>query len=227
MSSVIIIRQARRIALLTDGAAYDADGLLTGMTPKVIPLPHLNAAVAVRGIGAALALVAAWLTINVSSYDDIEHKLPDFLHELTPDGIVLGAQGAFDFFVAGFSLARGSDSYVLANHALTAGLEPFVPIRTGPLCIGPGTPEFQRELYALYPLGVTSVEELDAEDFGLKVMEAQRRRKFPMYNDGGEGFHMVGSFAQLTDIRPDRIETRILRRWNDPMGQPIRPLRPH
>jgi hypothetical protein len=48
-------RTSHRVHLLTDGAAYRLDGTITHFTQKVRTIPHINAAVAMRGAALGFA----------------------------------------------------------------------------------------------------------------------------------------------------------------------------
>jgi hypothetical protein len=49
MSAINVLRQTNSVSVLTDGAAYNANGIFMFPTTKVVVLPHLNAVIAGRG----------------------------------------------------------------------------------------------------------------------------------------------------------------------------------
>lgn len=220
MSSVILFRQSDRVTVLTDGSCYEMNGTLIGHTPKVVPVPHLNAAIAIRGQSAALALVLGTLTQKADAFEDVEKVLPDVLELLTPNHETQTGD-VVDLYVAGFG-PDGPDSYVMVNHSHHRGVSPFQATRTGPLCVAPGSRALEARMQELKPADAQTVDDIDPDDFGLEIIEEQRRERFELVGDVfGEEKSIVGSFAQMTTIWPDRIETKILRRWPDQRGKPI------
>ncbi len=49
MSVVNVIRSADGLTILTDGAGYNADGVVQAVTSKLLIWPHMSAVIGVRG----------------------------------------------------------------------------------------------------------------------------------------------------------------------------------
>jgi hypothetical protein len=64
--------------------------------------------------------------------------------------------------------------------------------------------------------------DFDPDIHGLPLLELERTTPQPV--PGQQALlHIVGGFGQLTTVRRDSIETRILARWPDKIGERIKP----
>lgn len=114
MTAINTLIQQNGVHLITDAAAYDADGNLLATVPKVAMLPHLNATLACRGPGISVPLFADLLSATASTYDALKAKAPTFLRDLMPMLETSFAQcelgDDFDVIVAGISETTGPDA---------------------------------------------------------------------------------------------------------------------
>ncbi|HEY4200057.1 MAG TPA: hypothetical protein VGM83_05815 [Devosiaceae bacterium] len=221
MSSIVVLRQTDRVSVLTDGAAYRNDGTIVGENAKVYALPHLNAVITVRGSQAAFAMIAGWLTCNVFAYNDLRHSLPEILSVLTPAD---GAGETIEVVVAGFTNAGGADSFFIVNHDRHPEAPILKALTIGGISMMPGGDSVKVAVEPLFPVPMTNVDQLDPEEIGLAIMGAQRQilDDVPGLLRAAKA-HLVGRFAQMTSIYRDHIDTRILKRWPDPIGDKINP----
>jgi hypothetical protein len=125
-------------------------------------------------------------------------------------------------YLAGISETRGPEAYALCTEAVE-GFRPWALENLGMGTITPGDPAFLSRMFAL-PGMPSDVESFDPAIHGLRILQEQRMH--PMQVIGtGQKHHVVGGFAQITTVTSDRIETSILRRWDDLVGKAIDPHR--
>lgn len=198
--------------LFNDGALYGDELRLVDVAPKVFALPHINAAIGVRGPAMALPLLIHFVGEAATSYDDLKANIAVVLENARSnvlavlDGCVLGP--AFDVVIGGFSATTGPDAYAISCDA-SGDLSPVTEIPH--MGFMPGTvPAVDDFLTVLSFQG----GEIEPKDFGLHTMELQRTAYLR-----GENACPVGGFCQMTTIRKSEIETKVLRRWPDEIGK--------
>jgi len=222
MTAINVIRQKAAVHILTDGAAYsEAYDFAFGIS-KIWPLPHLNAAVAVRGPALFAALAAHVIAMSGTTYDEMKNCAGAALREAMPQFGDLGGLCShgpdFEVIVAGWSETQGADSYIVGSHGYHSGVAPWTVVPLGEVSLLPGDPEIHHEFVKVFHLG-TSAEDLDPARDGLRIMQIQRGANIKMPN--GKSALIVGAFAQLTTITPGMITTRIVHRWSDVIGHKI------
>lgn len=216
MTAINVFRRSDRISILTDGAGYTPDGELVASLSKCWPVPHLNAAVASRGPILAGALFMASASV-VRSFDDMVARAPTFVFEVFQSlGLILNEDVTPDFqlIIAGFSESRGSpESYLISSDATddvdAATASPLDAFTAAPM---PSQADYE-QIGAAMPSGPSA---FNVERDGLTLMEVQRNMLI-------DGIHAVGCHATLTEIDRNGVRQRVLRRWNDQFGKPIRP----
>jgi hypothetical protein len=220
VSSVNVIRQRDAVYIVTDGAACLPDGKLSHLTSKVVPLAHLEAAIAVRGLEAHVAMLGHAVAGLAGSYDELKAciapKLKELVEAQRSDLVTrFGEHGAsFDLFVAGISETTGPDSYVVASHDLHPGIAAWSVFDPGYLCLTPQNEELLHAADARLSCrtwGQTWIAQIAGD-----IVREQRH--IPCL-----GGYMIGGFAQLTTVKAGSIETRIIRRWPDRIGEAIAP----
>lgn len=191
-------------------------------------MPQWPGAVAVRGQGVAGPVITYFLQLNYRTFDNvidgIEGALPAIME-------VNNLTGTVELLLAGFSEERGGpESYVIqttdakpvgVSDDEAAGAEyladAYTLTRLPDIINGPvATSEM---VQAAWFTGFTAdddpakvISELE------KLLEMQRRSIY------GDGTHFIGGWGQLTTIRPDGIEQRILQKWSeDQVGELIQP----
>lgn len=230
MTAINVFRGRRRVVVMTDGAAYDRDGVVGGFGLKCAALPHLGAALATRGSMTALPFYAAILGSTFTTFDGLVARGAGTI-EAIYDGrlydFARSGESEIELILAGWSTARGrAESYAIASTVSEwgiAGAEPFQmqelpPATTAPTILEPGFAE---------RLGFRSYDDFEWFDpvkHGLLIMEQQRRQRHhcTTAKDGGE-HHIVGAFCLSTEIVEGQVLQRVLRRWPDMIGERIQP----
>jgi hypothetical protein len=223
MTALNIVVESDAVHLFSDGASYDAEGLLVSAGPKVFALPHINAAIGTRGPAIALPLLAHFVGQVATSYDGLKANIAPALqlaYAMANEVLVkCPRRGYFEVVIGGVSETTGPDAYSISCDA-DGVVSPITEISE--LGFMPGTipalddlvifAEMKRHLKSLHPDLPTA--EIATEDFGLQALEIQRAARF-------SDLCGVGSFAQVTSVRASGISTKILRRWDDKVGVPL------
>lgn len=224
MTAVNIVKRRDEVRFITDGAAYDSQGYLKGIASKIHALPHLNTVMVGRGPALASEMIAFHLGHTVQSFDylvlDFERLFSDLV-----DRYELLELSAFTLYIAGFSERRNAfEIYMTATRlAVQAGkariddrdIEPGKLIELGEDHIAPII-AVSRILEVFDP-PPSSVEGFVGDDDGcVALLELQREQKFD-----GSAPCVVGGFGQLTILRRDSVETRIICRWPDVIGDKV------
>src|SRR5262249_23104026 len=155
MSAVNVIRNADGLTILTDGASYDADGVLRGVMSKVLTFPHMPAAIAMRGWTSLVPKVFATV-FECCTFDEL-------LTVVQTKAVDLGrGQRDFDLLIAGYSRARDVfEVYILTNHDKYewSGIPAFVLTQIVNNCVSP-----EPNVAAATRLGwmIPALEDLDA-----------------------------------------------------------------
>jgi hypothetical protein len=218
VTALNIIKQKDAVHLVSDGAAYDAKQRLVSIGPKVWPLPHINAAIGVRGPTIALPLLAHFVGHAVTSYDALKINIAAVLRNAFANTHgVLGqsaAGAAFEIAIGGISETVGADAYVVACSAdgVVSPLTQITELGFMPTC--ETIDSFVLMQMAKHLRSNSPINEIDPADFGLQTIEMQRAAKF-----GDHNTCHVGGFAQITTVRAGGIETKLLRRWPDEVGE--------
>jgi hypothetical protein len=207
MTAINILRQKHAVHLISDGASYDEHQRLVSAGPKVFALPHINAAIGIRGPTVALPLMAHFVGHAASSFDGLKSQIVSVLkNAFGLCGTVLDRAWSgsnFEVVVGGISQRTGPDAYVVGCQGGEWSITDVPDI--GFLPATPGT-EFYFASKMLSK--VSSTDDVDPSAFGIEVIEIQRGAT-----------SRVGSFAQLTSISSLGIETKIIRRWQDEIGR--------
>lgn len=216
MSACNIIKTDEAIYMFTDAANYCGDGTLGAVSQKVSILAHLNAAISCRGPrGFAEELAQA---IN-GEFDTFDALVDSFA--LAVSNFYVVGRGQYELcstgpeievFLAGWSDSRERpESYVVCSHGLHG--EPWTLIPLGPIAVAPFDADLDARCAALEPSD-------DIMATGVALMEEQRKVRGP-HAGAGPSVAGVGGFCQMTVIRPQSIQTAVVRRWPDQVGEPL------
>jgi hypothetical protein len=211
MTALNVVCLADSVHLVSDGAACDGDGRLAALFHKVTPLPHLNLAIGVRGVRAAAIMAVDTISVGATSYDDLRSRvakiLKDYLGPVAPAWEKQLGQDAlkFEVVVAGWSESRGPAAFVMATSDLNDahGLPAWTPVDVPGAYFSPSNEQLSADFARI---------QLSFDD--ATAVELVRRQR---------AMDRVGSFVQLTTVRREGIETRILKRWPDVIGKTIKP----
>jgi hypothetical protein len=187
--------------LFSDAAICHPQTLaLAGLMNKVAIFPQYSAAISATG--RTIAIGGLFNALAAHDFADLKHfvdNIPNIIRRL--------AQEAPDQ-LEGFRIAiagPGSLFCIQSDEGIgTKRLEMTVcPVFLNPAAVD----ESDRSIIDM---------KFDADrpaESGLAIMQAQR-----------EKFRVIGGWCQMTTIKPDSIETRILERWPDRIGEKIKPV---
>ncbi|MGY3610452.1 MULTISPECIES: hypothetical protein [unclassified Bradyrhizobium] len=211
MSAINVLIQSSSVHVYTDAAIYQTDGTLAGIGPKVRPLPHTNAAMAMRGAYLGFAPIAEELSF-ARSFDALKRAIVPTLQACAEHyGHLLNQCAAgpdFEIVVAGVSETAGPNAYIVSSHDRYS--EPWTILDLEGLSVTPANEAVHRIIGEI--ANGRAADDLDPIVDGLAVLEAQR---------AGDAGAFVGGFAQLTTVTVDSVTSRILRRWPDEIGEKI------
>ena len=191
--------------LITDGETWEGRAGVPGYEaaprPKVLPLPHLNAALAIRGSGALLPILYSRIVHYRSTFEEAAAFLGTDLQDT-----VTGMRGKMpdladhDVVLIGWPEQRdGPECWLAVDHAKW-GPPPFEASRVSAV-VSPDDGSLAARMGGRH---VHEDPTFDPEAEAAALIEAQRDMP-----------SCVGAFVQLTTIRRDRIETRIVRWFED------------
>src|SRR5580693_9193333 len=78
MTAINVIRQNQAVHILSDGAFCDATGIVCEIGPNAFALPHLPAALAIRGSTHFMPFLVHRLSRECRSFDDGLGKIAEF-----------------------------------------------------------------------------------------------------------------------------------------------------
>lgn len=228
----IVCAPASGIVIASDGAAYDDDGVLRQVHPKVELYPHMSCAIGARGAGPANGYVKEWLTAyGISDHAQVLLRLPDAARDAARhlDLSDYPHERHFSLFVCGWSEERQEfETHVLRSRESTGAAEDGSAKTIPPFTIHPlpwihfAPPPYDdaAEHCGLeHPeLVATKAEPLDAVSYAVRAVCAARAARFPPELDGRR-FYGVGGFIQVTTVQRDTITTTIVHRWPDQVGE--------
>lgn len=216
MSACNIIRTDDAIYMFTDAASYWADGTLGAVGQKISILAHLNCSISCRGPRGFAEELAQAINGAFGSFDELAESfalaISNFYY-VGRDHYAKCATGAeIEVFLAGWSESRQRpESYVVCSHGLHG--EPWSLIPLGPVAVAPFDADLDARCAAIEPSD-------DIVSVGVALMEEQRKVRGP-HAGTGPAVAGVGGFCQMTVIRPQSIQTAIVHRWPDQIGQPL------
>ncbi len=235
MSSIVVIQQTDAVHFITDGASYDHNGVVVRIGSKVEELPRSNCIVALRGGGWAASALHFALHL-LDSFDAIIDALPNLMPFMLAkfDGLraasVHPLERHFEVTVAGWSerMDRFAAGVVLTFEPFDcadetgishmAGYQQFMPFLPGQCYTAPPA-----DVQAAIGRELMTQEDVDAIDpllDGFHIHEWQRIQG-GLY--AGQVAYIIGGFAELTTVRKDGIERRIIHEWPDVIGRKITP----
>lgn len=192
--------------VITDGETWEGRAGVPGCEavprPKVLPLPHMNAALASRGSAALLPILYSRIVHLRSTFEEAAAFLgTDLQDTVTGMRQKMPDLATHDVVLIGWPELRGGPECWLVVDHVKGGLNPFRPIRVSGV-VSPDDDSLARRM------GDRKVHEdpaFNPETEAVALIEAQRAMP------GG----CVGAFVQLTTVRRDRIETRIMKWFED------------
>lgn len=221
MSAFIVNRSSESVVILTDGAACDpANGyVLSSLESKIWPMPHISAVMLWVGSTNIPRLLILYRQKQWTSFDRMLEVLPENLREAAatarerfPD-----SNATAGVVVAGWSDKRQRfETYSIETHhdedpSTTPELTELPKLSRCPAFDDAAVLVAQDKAGN----GIECLHEL---------MEMQRREKqVPASTKDQEAIYTVGGFIQQTVLTKDKIETSIVKRWNDVIGMRLDP----
>lgn len=235
MSSVAIIQHSDAIHLITDGAQYDHDGVVTNLASKVHDLPLSGCVIAFRGASWPQVPLVTMLGL-APTFDALLDMLPDAFKIVTGfRDAVKGTDGdprdrEFEVTIAGWSeraermAAAVAVSFNPRDPADVTGLSFLDGYYPGAPC-APGGVQTYPPVDVEHVLGrpIATMEDLDSLDPLLDGFALHVAQRVAGGTYGGRAVYLVGGFAELTSVRRDNIRRQIIHEWPDIVGAKIAP----
>ena len=228
MTAINVIRQSSAVHILSDGASCNSEGIISELGPNAFALPHLPAALAVRGPTQFLPFLVHRLGRECQSFDDLLTRVVPValeVHISIPMTLGYGeVRPDFDLVVVGWSSRRHrAESFLISpeRHIGEDDHKTWHLIELADVLIAPAVGVAQ--IQALNWKVPGSAEAFRPDTDGIKLLEAQRfsqgrlNSKSPDDNFG----YGVGGFIQRTSVSAEGVSSAILHRWPDKAGQRI------
>lgn len=222
MTAFILCPYEDRVEILSDGAAYSPDGLFLGSHCKVMISDVVPLAIVGSGTISETSLLAATIFVAAEATGSVDDAMAilagslDAVREHSVGG--LGMRMA----IGAISETRGPVCYVFSTFTDPASGVPAFTLQEMRRCFAQGAAPTGEDLQKYRPVSIRDGLEHDAVFF----LESMRRQKMTNPSDPDrEPFYSVGGHVDLTIIRADGYEQRMLHSWPDVVGEKIDPLR--
>jgi hypothetical protein len=235
MAAINVIRQQHAIHIISDGVFCDNTGIVCEIGPNAFALPHLPAALAIRGSSHFMPFLVHRLSRECQSFDDMLAKVVRTAREVHlsfPTAFGTIGYGTiepdFDLVAVGWSKSRGAPAaYLISSHdqVVARGLtaKAWQLIELPDVLIAP--PIAEKQITAAGWEVPYSAESFRPDSDGVALLQAQRlsrREVDPRF--GMRGYvYVVGGFVQLTSVTSHGVSSDILHWWPDKVGGRIDP----
>jgi hypothetical protein len=192
VTAINVLKTEDAVHMLTDGRV--GAGAVIGTLAKMMPLPHLNAAIATRGPARLLGLMSLMLCTKTVTFEDLVaevHRLEWVCGHFKEPWQIESLAADFDLVVIGIG-QDGPKAYLVSNHGLH-GLDPWHVLELPEFLV---TPTVNQELPEAVFCADDPLTELP------RLVEHQRATNVS-----------VGGFVQLTTVTAAGITTSIVRNW--------------
>jgi hypothetical protein len=238
MAAINVIRQRQAVHILSDGVFCDTTGIVCEIGPNAFALPHLPAALAIRGSSHLMPFLVHRLSRECRSFDEMLPKIAPAaleVHGSFPMAFGTLGYGAiepdFDLVIVGWSKTRGAPaSYLLcsADRPVAAGLaaQAWQLTELPDVLIAP--PIAEKQISAVGWKVPYSSESFRPEIDGVSLLKAQRLSRRELDRSSGMRGHVyvVGGFIQLTSVSSHGVSSDVLHWWPDQVGRRIEPTQP-
>jgi len=235
MTAINVIRQRQAVHIISDGAFCDATGIICEIGPNAFALPHLPAAMAIRGSSHFMPFLVHRLSRECRSFDDMLTRIvPAALEVHASFPMAFGTLGYgsiepdFDLVAVGWSKNRGAPaSYLVSSHdrAVAPGLaaQAWQMTELPEVLIAP--PIAEKQISAVGWKVPYSAESFRPEIDGLALLKTQRLSLRELEaRSGMRGYvYVVGGFVQLTSVSSRGVSSDVLHWWPDKIGRRIEP----
>jgi hypothetical protein len=234
MTAIIIAAQRKRgcIHVAGDSAMYLRDQTVVAFGSKFLTVPHWPGVITSTGNSAIVPHVGWTLAQLFSTFDELVAGVSDALPRLVEDYVALqerhGIRSGADLYFVGISAERGPEAYAIkTDDELPPGTTreeaeasehwapPFTLLKLPDLVM---TPVPTDQVVPANYEGIDLDDDPEQVTWSLrKILEMQRRMTLP------EGIGGIGGFGQLATVSADGVTQRLLQRWPDQLGTPLRP----
>src|ERR1700687_2967573 len=120
MTAINVIRQSNAVHILSDGIYCNAEGIISEVGPNTFLLPHLPAALAIRGPTQFMPFLVHRLSRECASFENLVTRIVTIsleVHMTLPMTLGYGpVKPEFDLVAVGWSSQRGRpESYLVTN----------------------------------------------------------------------------------------------------------------
>jgi hypothetical protein len=235
MAAINVIRQRQAVHIVSDGAFCDATGIVCEIGPNAFALPHLPAALAIRGSSHFMPFLVHRLSRECRSFDDMLPKIvPAALEVHGSFPMAFGTLGYgtiepdFDIVAVGWSKARDAPaSYLVSSQdrPVAQGLaaKAWELVELPDVLIAP--PIAEKQISAVGWNVPYSPESFRPDVDGVALLKAQRlsRRELDPRSGMRGQVYVVGGFIQLTTVSSHGVNSDVLHWWPDTVGRRIEP----
>lgn len=208
MSVVNIIHEPDALYLFTDAAGILNTGELREIKQKVHILAHCNAAISGRGLSSFVEGMIPYLNRNCCDFEHLLEEVPRYFRSehtrrrLDFEACSTGSDA--EIYICGYSTARDRlESYGIASHGDYSA--PWAFTLLGNVTFVPGMPPVDTA-------GCSTMEEI-----GIRIMDRQRE----LMRAEERGLFCSGGFVQMTSVKRTEISTKIIKRYDDKIGDII------
>jgi len=233
MAAINVIRQRQAVHIVSDGAFCDATGIVCEIGPNAFALPHLPAALAIRGSSHFMPFLVHRLSRECRSFDDMLPKIvPAALEVHGSFPMAFGTLGYgtiepdFDIVAVGWSKARDAPaSYLVSSQdrPVAQGLaaKAWELVELPDVLIAP--PIAENQISAVGWNVPYSPESFRPDVDGVALLKAQRlsRRELDPRSGMRGQVYVVGGFIQLTTVSSHGVNSDVLHWWPDTVGRRI------
>lgn len=217
MTGFIIKPRRDRVEIATDGAVYDANGVLLDTAYKVRVADNLPLAIVGSGTVAHIAVMADAILAAAAATGSVDATIEILAVSLQASA----ADAAFDspvrIVIAAISESRGPTCWLFDTYDADG---PAFELREAPFGIGQGALPPAEELLAR---GIETADSLEKHAAWFFEYMRGRRRVSPVSPEKGPIYN-IGGHVDFTVLRADGVETRRLRTWDeDVVGHKIEP----
>lgn len=206
MSAISVMLEKHRAHLISDTAAT-RNGRLLGHCVKTCPVPHLDAAIAIRGNTKSVRTIAHLC----AEYDDVDQMRAQIPIRLRAYGGLLAKwwplRYGFDLFVAG---VRDGKAFAW-NLSSRTGYQ-FVDVE------GFGAAPGEADMASDFEAAIDGFD-TDKRDGFTSKLDAAACRVLDLQRKRWPG--TIGGFGQITTVSRAGIVTRVIKRWPDKLGAPL------
>ena len=226
MTAHAFLTAKRHLIVASDGAICNLSGEILAIRSKVALVPEWSAVIAFRGYE-VIAESLLYVTRHVGTFDEFVDEVGPALrtvidHAQDSSDDMSDAHGSVLF--GGWSESRqifesyrvGSREREVLDGDASSFTEPFTVSSLREAYAAPGP---RQDLYAQFGIGAPCDTVEEEKKYAARIICAARAGQSP------DDPYAIGGFVQVTFATRDAIETRIVHRWPDLIGERVDPSR--